>query len=300
MTKRQAWIKATRPRTLPLATAGIMMGGFLAAADGDFRWLVTLLAILTATFLQVLSNLANDYGDSVHGADSADRVGPARAVQSGIITLDEMRRVMFASAFVAAVCGVALVVLAFEWQELALVGLFIALGGAAIWAAINYTAGNNPYGYVGLGDLFVFLFFGLVAVLGTYYLNVGEIRPKIILPAISVGLFAVAVLNINNIRDIHSDQLAGKISLAVRWGIENARRYHLLLVALGVALALVYVAQNFRSPWQLLFLIAVPLFVRNARGVVTTPSEQLNPLLGQMAGATLIFVLTFGIGQVLA
>ncbi len=300
MTKRQAWIKAIRLRTLPLAVAGILMGGFLAAAWDEFRWDVTLLAILTAIFLQILSNLANDYGDSVHGADSADRVGPSRAVQSGLITLAEMRRAMLLSAVLAMISGVLLIILAFGWQQLLLIAIFIALGGAAIWASINYTAGSNPYGYVGLGDLFVFIFFGLVAVIGTFYLNTGDIQPTVILPAASVGLFAVAVLNINNIRDIKSDKLAGKISLAVRWGLENARRYHLLLVAFGVAFAGVYVAQNFESVWQLLFLVSVPLFIKNARTVVSTPSEQLNPLLGQMAMTTLLFVLTFGIGQILA
>jgi 1,4-dihydroxy-2-naphthoate octaprenyltransferase len=300
MTKRQAWIKAIRLRTLPLAVAGILMGGFLAAADKGFRWDVTLLAILTATFLQILSNLANDYGDSVHGADSAERVGPSRAVQSGLITLAEMRRAMFVSAALAMVSGVLLIILAFGWQQLLLVAIFIALGGAAIWAAINYTAGSNPYGYVGLGDFFVFVFFGLVAVLGTFYLNTGDFQSNVILPAASVGLFAVAVLNINNIRDINSDKLAGKISLAVRWGLENAQRYHVLLIAFGLLFAGVYVAQNFESVWQLLFLIAVPLFIKNARAVISTPSEKLNPLLGQMAMTTLLFVLSFGIGQLLA
>lgn len=298
--KRQAWIGAMRLRTLPLAIAGIGMGSFLAAADGVFDAGVTALAILTATFLQILSNLANDYGDSVHGADSAERVGPSRAVQAGLITKAEMRQGMLVAAILSMVSGVGLVWLALGADGLLLVLLFIALGAAAIWAAVNYTAGNNPYGYAGFGDLFVFLFFGLAGVLGAYFLQAGALNPSTILPAASVGLFAVAVLNVNNIRDMESDVKAGKNSIPVRIGWENARRYHWSLLLIGLLCAVAYVAVNWQSAWQILFLVAAPLIVKNGRAVATLPRDQLDPLLKQMVLASLLFVITFGIGQVLA
>ncbi len=289
-----------RLRTLPLALAGIGMGSFLAAADGVFHAGVTALAILTATCLQILSNLANDYGDSVHGADSAERTGPSRAVQSGLITKGEMRQGMLVAAILSAVSGVALVWLALGTDGLLLALLFIALGGAAIWAAVNYTAGDNPYGYVGLGDLFVFLFFGLAGVLGAYFLQAGGLSPALLLPAISTGAFAVAVLNVNNIRDMESDVKAGKHSIPVRLGLEKARLYHWALLGVGLLCAIVYVAVTWQSVWQLLFLVSVPLMVKNGRAVATLPRTQLDPLLKQMVLASLLFVIAFGLGQVLA
>ncbi|HID54042.1 MAG TPA: 1,4-dihydroxy-2-naphthoate octaprenyltransferase, partial [Anaerolineae bacterium] len=164
MNKRKAWLGALRLRTLPLALACIMLGGFLAAADGALNWAVVILCVVTAVFLQILSNLANDYGDSVHGADHGEREGPQRAVQSGVITAQEMKRAMGLFAGLSAVSGLALVVVAFGLGALPLVLLFLLLGAASIWAAVNYTAGKNPYGYAGLGDLFVLVFFGLVGV----------------------------------------------------------------------------------------------------------------------------------------
>ncbi len=289
-----------RLRTLPLALAGIGMGSFLAAADGVFDAGVTTLAIVTATCLQILSNLANDYGDSVHGADSAERTGPSRAVQSGLITKSEMRKGMLVAAILSAISGIALVWLALGTDGLLLALLFIALGGAAIWAAVNYTAGDNPYGYVGLGDLFVFLFFGLAGVLGAYFLQAGGLSPILLLPAISTGAFAVAVLNVNNIRDMESDVKAGKHSIPVRLGHGKARLYHWALLAVGLVCALAYVAVTWQSVWQLLFLVSVPLLVKNGRAVATLPRTQLDPLLKQMVLASLLFVITFGLGQVLA
>ena len=289
-----------RPRTLPLALAGIGMGSFLAAADGVFSGSITLLAILTATFLQILSNLANDYGDSIHGADSAERKGPSRAVQSGLISSAEMQRAMLITAVLAMISGAILVWVALGAQQLLLAILFIILGGASIWAAINYTAGDHPYGYMGLGDLFVLLFFGLTGVLGAYYLQAKTLNWLIVLPAISMGVFAVAVLNINNIRDIASDVKAGKNSIPVRLGGEKARVYNWALLVMGVVCALLYVALTFSSVWQLLFVLMLPLIFKVGRTVQTSPNDQLDPLLKQMVLASLLFMLTFGIGQLLA
>jgi 1,4-dihydroxy-2-naphthoate octaprenyltransferase len=180
------------------------------------------------------------------------------------------------------------------------VGLFFGLGLCAIAAAVTYTAGKRPYGYAGLGDVSVLLFFGLLGVLGTFYLHTKAFSPTLVLPALSCGFFATAVLNVNNIRDIESDRKAGKKSIPVRLGREAAVGYHWLLLAAGLLCAVAYVGLTYRSPWQLIFLITVPLLLRNALAVKKnrTPSE-LDPYLKQMALTTLLFVLTFGLGQLI-
>lgn len=293
------WISAFRPRTLPLALASILTGGFLAKATGHFNGAVVVLAALTTILLQILSNLANDYGDSQNGADSVHRQGPLRAVQSGAITPAQMKRAMWGFGAAALVSGISLLLLALGFEAVWVLLAFLALGLAAIWAAINYTAGSRPYGYAGLGDVSVFLFFGIVGVCGTYFLQARTLPLAVLLPAAALGCFATAVLNVNNIRDIVSDKLAGKITVPVRLGPQRARRYHLLLLALGVGAAVSYVALNYHSPWQWLFLLSLPLFFFNGSQVLARQeSMQLDPLLKQMALSTLVFTLLFGLGQV--
>jgi 1,4-dihydroxy-2-naphthoate octaprenyltransferase len=294
------WISAFRPRTLPLALASILTGGFLAAAAGRFNGLVVGLAALTTILLQVLSNLANDYGDSQNGADSVHRQGPQRAVQSGAITPAQMKRAMGLFGLLSLLSGLALLWVALGTERMGWLLGFLALGLAAIWAAVNYTAGDKPYGYAGLGDISVFIFFGLVGVGGSYFLQTLSLPPAVLLPAAALGCFATAVLNVNNIRDISSDVLAGKITIPVRLGPQRARRYHSLLLLLGLACATTYVVLSYHSPWQWLFLGAVPLLLFNARQVSQRQeSMQLDPLLKQMALSTLVFTLLFGLGQVL-
>ncbi len=300
MDKRKAWLGALRLRTLPLALACIMLGAFLAAADGVLHWGVVSLCVVTAVFLQILSNLANDYGDSVHGADHGEREGPQRAVQSGIITAQEMKRAMGLFAALSAVSGLALVLAAFGWGTLPLVLLFLLLGAASIWAAVNYTAGKNPYGYAGLGDLFVLVFFGLVGVLGTYFLQALSLQWTLLLPAASAGLMAVAVLNVNNIRDIASDAQAGKRTIPVRLGPMKARIYHWLLLSAAFVLAGLYGVVTFHSVWQFLFVLALPLILWQGTAVTrTTDPLKLNPLLKQMVFIALIFDFLLGLGQIL-
>jgi 1,4-dihydroxy-2-naphthoate octaprenyltransferase len=174
------------------------------------------------------------------------------------------------------------------------------LGLAAIWAAVNYTAGSRPYGYAGLGDVSVFIFFGIVGVCGTYFLQARSLPLAVLLPAAALGCFATAVLNVNNIRDIASDELAGKITVPVRLGPRHARRYHWLLLLLGVGGAVVYVALTYHSPWQWLFVLSLPLFAFNGYQVWSRQeSPRLDPLLKQMALSTLVFTILFGLGQVL-
>lgn len=296
MTK--AWIHAFRLRTLPLALACIGMGGFLAAAAGKFNAVLFGLCCLTTIFLQVLSNLANDYGDSMHGADHEGRKGPTRAVQSGIISASQMRNAVILFAVLSLGCGLLLLWVSFgtHWDKLI---LFLGLGMLSIAAAIGYTIGKKPYGYLGLGDLSVLIFFGFVGVLGSYYLFTHTLTPKEILPALSCGFFSIAVLNINNIRDIDSDRQAGKFSIPVRIGKAKAVRYHWFLLAGGILSACVYLILQYRSPWQWLFILSVPLLIRNGISVNNRPSEELDPFLKQMALSTLLFVLLFGLGLIL-
>lgn len=295
------WLQAMRPRTLPLALAAIIMGAFLAAGDGAFRGGVVFLAGLTAVFLQVLSNLANDYGDSVHGADHGERLGPQRAVQSGQIAPRAMRRAMALFVLLAVGSGVTLLWVAFGRDAWLYLLLFVGLGAAAIAAAIAYTNGKRPYGYAGLGDLFVLIFFGWVGVLGTYFLQVQSLSWLLLLPATSCGLLAVGVLNVNNIRDLASDRLAGKQSIPVRLGLRRARTYHWLLLGGAAAVMLLYVLLTYRSPWQFLFVLALPLLWRNGAAVSRTEDPRLlNPLLKQLSLSTLFFIVTFGLGLLFA
>jgi len=296
----KAWISAFRPRTLPLSLASILTGGFLAATHGQFRGSVFALAVLTTILLQILSNLANDYGDSQNGADSIHREGPQRAVQAGHITPAQMKRGMLLFGLLSLAAGIALLWVALGLAAMWITISFFVLGLAAIWAAINYTAGAKPYGYAGLGDVSVFLFFGLVGVCGTYYLQAQALPLSVLLPAAALGCFATAVLNVNNIRDIRSDKLAGKITVPVRLGPTAARRYHWLLLVLGFACATVYVALTYSSPWQWLFVLSAPLLGRNGWLVWhRQESMQLDPLLKQMAMSTLAFTMLFGVGQLL-
>ena len=298
-TTLQTWIIAMRPRTLPLALSCIAMGGFLAAAHGRFSAPITFLCAFTTLLLQILSNLANDYGDSVHGADSAERAGPMRAVQSGHISQRAMRYAIMATALLAVVSGLILIWLTLGVERLLLAVAFGLLGGAAIWASITYTAGHHPYGYVGLGDLSVLIFFGWLGVLGTYFLQAQRLPLLVWLPATSCGLFAVAVLNINNVRDIESDRNAGKRSIPVRIGRAKAARYHWALLGAGLLCAIIYVWLTYHSPWQFLFVLTLPLLVRSGQAVQSTPSPELDPALKRMALTSLLFVLLFGIGQLL-
>lgn len=298
MSKFSIWLQAFRLRTLPLAISSILMGTFLAVSHGFFDAAVFLFGVLTTIFLQILSNLANDYGDAKSGIDGEDRKGPSRAVQSGLIAKQDMKRMLYIFVALSLLSGVSLIVLALGDQWLK--GLiFFTLGLGAIAAAINYTVGKSPYGYSGWGDLFVLLFFGFVGVLGSYFLLSGRLDIMLIFPAISTGLFSVAVLNLNNIRDIDSDKKNGKFSIPVRLGRERAVIYHYCLLFFGVTAAIVYVIYEATTWYSWIFLLVIPLLIINARAVsVKKEAADLDPYLKQMAITTLIFVLLFGIGQI--
>ncbi|MCH7408227.1 1,4-dihydroxy-2-naphthoate polyprenyltransferase [Belliella sp. DSM 111904] len=292
--KKQAWLHAIRLRTLPLALSSILMGSILAAVQEQFKIEVFLLAALTTIFLQVLSNLANDYGDSIHGADSQSRQGPIRAVQSGIISLPEMKRAMILLAIFSLASGLTL--LYYSLHDWTLFLLFLGLGVLAIVAAITYTSGKKPYGYAGLGDLSVFIFFGLLGVSGTYFLHTLSFDWINFIPAISLGLFSTAVLNINNIRDIDSDTLAGKKSIPVRIGKHSAVAYNWFLIIGGNILIICYAIIS-KSPWALLPLITLPMMLKIGIGVARgKDAPMIDPFLKKMAISTLFWTLSFGAG----
>lgn len=293
------WLSAMRLRTLPLALASIGLGSFLAAYQGAFDLRVLLLSALTTVFLQILSNLANDYGDTQHGADSKHREGPMRSVQSGAITASVMRKAMTFFGILSFISGLLLIYVALGFN-LSTFLFFLLLGVLCIAAAIAYTAGKKPYGYAGLGDLSVMIFFGLVGVLGTFYLHTSRFEYINILPALSSGFFATAVLNVNNIRDIKSDKLAGKKSIPVRLGKQKAVIYHWILLTLGFLSAFIYTCLVFQSYWQFLYFISIPLILKNGLAVSRKDKAvELDPYLKQMAITTLVFVVSFGVGLLL-
>lgn len=284
------WLSAFRLRTLPLATASILLACGLAASHGTHRWSVSVLAVLTAVLLQILSNLANDFGDAQNGADHAGRVGPDRMVASGAISAGAMKQAMGVFAGLALISGVALLWISFGGFSTAFL-LMLLLGLAAIAAAVRYTAGRNPYGYAGLGDVSVLLFFGFAAVLGTYYLHAGALPTKLWLPALGMGLLAVAVLNLNNMRDRQSDAAAGKRTIPVRFGPTAAIRYHSLLI-LGALTALLLYARSESTLLHLAWAAASLLLLFNLLRIrkVSDP-RAYDPFLKRTALNTLLFAL---------
>ncbi len=301
MSKRQAWLHAFRLRTLPLALSSILAGSSIAYADNKtgFSWLVFVLCILTTLFLQILSNLANDYGDSEKGTDNEERIGPKRAVQLGLLSFNEIKTGIAICSGLALLSGVALIYKGTQDLDINYAILFFLLGLGAIGAAVKYTMGKSAYGYMGLGDLFVFLFFGLVGVCGSHYLLAHKLHYSVLLPAFTIGAFSVGVLNLNNMRDHISDEKAGKITLVVRMGLGRAKRYHNLLIMLGFAASIVFVITNFTSTMQFLFIITVPLFRRHLVAVKRVHHHvEFDPLLKQLAISTFIFSVLFAIGMV--
>lgn len=297
--KINAWVMAARLRTLPLACSSILLGSGLAASRGSFDGAIMRLALLTAILLQILSNLANDYGDAVSGADNGDRIGPQRAVVSGLITRGEMIRAMALVALGSVASGLGLLITAFghNWLD---VLLFVALGGFAIIAAITYTVGKTPYGYRGLGDISVFLFFGLLGVLGSFYLFTHSLNWELLLPAAACGLLATAVLNINNVRDIESDAASGKITLAVRLGRDKAIAYHWVLLGGAVLLTLIFLLIHGGGAWPWIFLPALKPLTDAARTLSQTrDGEVLTGALKRTAMGSFLYSLLLSAGLAL-
>lgn len=292
------WLETARPKTLPLALASIVTGSALAAFSGVFSWAITLLSILTALLLQVVSNFANDYGDHLKGSDTVERIGPLRGIQHGVITPKQLRNGLII-AIIASLCsGLALILVATEsWQDLL---AFLLLGVLAVIASITYTVGRKPYGYIGLGDISVLLFFGWLGVGGTYYLQAHQINFPILMVATACGLLATAVLNINNLRDIEQDRQAGKNTLAVRLGDKPAKVYHCVLIGCAMLLYLAFILLYFPHWSAALVLLAFPLLLKHAWAVLRADEpKQLRPMLAQMAMLALLTNLLFSLGLLL-
>ena len=295
------WLQAFRMRTLPLAVSSIIVGSALAvpysriSAKRTFSLEVLLLALLTAILLQILSNLANDLGDHLHGTDNAARVGPQRAVQSGSIPPEAMKRAMLLCGVLAFGSGVALIISALGIRLMTLV--FLLVGLLAIGAAVKYTFGRNPYGYAGLGDVSVFLFFGIVGVMGTHFLHARTIDWMHLLPAAGFGLLSAGVLNVNNMRDIRNDKASGKITLAVRLGPDAAKSYHGFLIIGGLTCLMLFTALNFRGMPQWGFLVTTSVLASHLRVVLRNHDPAaLDPELKRLALATFATAIAFAVG----
>jgi 1,4-dihydroxy-2-naphthoate polyprenyltransferase len=290
MVAPKVWLAAARLRTLPLAFSGIILAAFLAKSKGVFSLPIFLLTISTTVLLQVLSNFANDYGDTQNGADLVDRVGPTRTVQSGAITPALMLKGIYFIGILALLSGLVLLYVAFGGFSNTYFAVFLAIGILAIIAAYTYTAGSKPYGYAGLGDVSVFIFFGLVGVLGTLFLFTKSFESIDLLPAMASGALATGVLNINNIRDIASDKKAGKITIPVRLGRSYAIFYHTFLILLSLLFMSTYIILKEGSYY---FLLAFPLFFLNIYQVFK--SSNPDPYLKTLALSSLFFSIVSGL-----
>lgn len=291
------WIHAARLRTLPLSISGIFLGSLLAAYEGFFDWTLFALACITTLLLQVLSNYANDYGDGIKGTDK-DRTGEKRAVASGDISAEAMKKGVKITAVLSGISALVLLTLAYlpdHWEWFA---VYFLLGIASIWAAIQYTVGDRAYGYRALGDVFVFLFFGWVAVIGTYMLFAKTFNFQLLLPASAIGLLSAAVLNLNNMRDIPQDKRANKNTVAVMLGLFYSKFYHAFLLFTPFLLALIYVLQQpYHHAIQYSFLILlIPAILLMIKVGNTAEYKELDPELKKMALLALAFALVLGFG----
>jgi len=292
------WIEAARLRTLPLSVSGIIVGSMYALAHPTdeiltptdvFNWRLFGFAILTTLGLQILSNFANDYGDGMKGTDNEDRIGPKRAIQSGVITPAAMKRAIIITSFLTLLSAIALIYYAFRDTNLFYSLFYLALGILAILSAIRYTVGNTAYGYRGYGDLFVFVFFGLVSTLGVNFLYSKQLDFELILPAMAIGFLSVGVLNLNNMRDEASDKKVGKNTIVVKIGGEKAKKYHYFLIVSAMVLTLVFaVISEFKFDQYLFLLAYIPL----TNHLITVSKNQepraLDPELKKLALSTFL------------
>ncbi len=290
------WIEAARVRTLPLSVSGILVGSFYALAKPTenvltptqvFSWKIFGLLLLTTIGLQVLSNFANDYGDGVKGTDNEDRIGPTRAIQSGAISPAAMKRAIIITAFLTFLSAVWLIYTAFGLQYMYYSLFFLALGIVAIASAIRYTVGKGAYGYKGYGDVFVFIFFGLVSTYGSYFMFSKVIDLYLLLPAIAIGFLSVGVLNLNNMRDEASDRKAGKNTIVVKMGGENAKKYHYFLLLSAMILLLVFgFTQQFAIDQFIYVIVFFPIISHMLRVMKTKNPANLDPELKRLAIST--------------
>lgn len=306
MSNIKTWVSALRLRTLPLAASGILLGIGLSDLHYSAIGVVGILCLTTAISLQILSNLANDYGDFVKGTDNEKRVGNMRALQSGNISVTQMRNAIILMVILSLASGISLLYQATHGEFNTTFLLFLGLGIAAIVAAIKYTVGKRAYGYSGFGDVAVFIFFGPVSVIGTFLLCNGfafnwNTDWVVLLPTVGVGLLSTAVLNTNNIRDIENDEASGKFTIPVKIGLQKARVYHSVLIMLALVSFIVYLCFGYTSWVQLMQLFAMRLIVKTWLAVLKTePSSEYNLFLKQLSLGTLVLVVVFIITNMIA
>ncbi len=286
MRKVKAWIGAARLRTLPLSISGILVGTSLANLEGHQDIVILLFCLLITILFQITSNFANDYGDGIKGTDDEYRLGPERALQSGALTAKELKWGIAVTALISLVVSITLLIYVFGWGNLTYVFLFLGLAAISIWAAIKYTVGDSAYGYKGLGDVFVFLFFGILAVLGTKFLYIQNLQLVDLLPAIGIGCLCVGVLNLNNLRDVVSDRNHGKNTLIVRMGFEKGKRYHLVLLFTSLFSFVGFALIHFKD-WRLFFLAPfVLILIHLVKVLKTSNAVELDPELKKLALST--------------
>jgi 1,4-dihydroxy-2-naphthoate octaprenyltransferase len=283
------WVEAARLRTLPLSVSGIIVGSFYAMSQGMFNWNIVIFALLTTLGLQILSNFANDYGDGVKGTDNDDRVGPKRAIQSGVITPAEMKRAMVITSLITLLFAVLLIYFAFKEKYLIFSLVFLVLGILAIASAIRYTVGKGAYGYRGYGDVFVFVFFGMVSTFGVYFMFSKSLDLLLLLPATSIGFLSVGVLNLNNMRDEESDRKAGKNTIVVKNGGVWAKKYHFFLVISAMVLVLIFAFLNDFHFDQYFFVVAYFPMISHLMTVYKNKTPRLlDPELKKLAISTFL------------
>ena len=284
MSKVRAYITSFRLRTLPLSLSGVLLGSLLAASDVFFKTTTFVWAMLTTVALQILSNLANEVGDLTKGTDNEHRLGPIRSAQSGALSMREMVQAMIVFGVIAIITGSLLIYEAFRdllnWKSIALF--------------------KSAYGYRGLGDLFVFIFFGVVSVMGSYFAMSGVLPWICVLPAVAIGFLSSGVLNMNNIRDIENDSVCGKRTIPVILGIQGAKIYHFVITLLAVICLVLYSMLHSAGWTGYLFLLTLPLLVMHLKSVYRGEGRALDSQLKFLSITTLLIALLLGFGQLLS
>lgn len=284
-----------RLRTLPLSLAGVIMGVFLSASYGSIDWIAVLLLILTTISLQVLCNLSNELGDALHGTDTDERQGMKYSLMDGYLTVSDMKKLISGAVAVSSVFGVLMIWRSFGSLLTPAALIFVCLGAIAIWAAMHYTLGNNPYGYRGLGDISVLIFFGFATVIGGFYLCAHSMYWNVLLPALSIGFFSVGVLNVNNLRDMKTD-IATRTTVAIKLGARRTRIYQTILIVLGWLCMTAYCIVRPITPWQYLYFLTLPLFCFHLRGVWRFSDSELDPMLPLLVISSFLFSILAGVG----
>ncbi len=290
-----------RLRTLPLSLSGIIIGTAIAASNFSLNPATVAFLILTTALLQVLSNLSNELGDTLHGTDTAEgRQGMHYSLMDGAMTIEEMKRLISWVKWACYVSGLIMILFSFKGNYGIVAGMFLLLGAAAVKAAMHYTLGENPYGYRGKGDYYVFIFFGLVSTCGGYYICCHDITNLLILlPACAVGLFSVGVLNVNNIRDMKTDA-ATRTTVALKLGARKARIYQTCLILGGWVLMIAYSAIEATRWTEWIYLTALPLFILHLKGVYTREDRALDPMLPMLVMSTFLMSVLFTVGLLIS